>query len=237
MPESHADRGARRGQRLLIELGIEIRNARLAGGLSLKTVAAAARISAAELSRIERGLAPWLDVMTSARICAVVGLDLSVRAFPGGDPLRDVAHLRLFSLIRDRIGPGLAVRTEVPIGDGRDQRAWDVTIDDRLAIAAIELETRLTDAQALARRIGLKCRDGGIDRVILALNDTTANRGAVAAAREMLRSLFPLDAGEILHELAAGRVPRAGGIVFVRAPRERAGHDHGPRGPPGSRAT
>ena len=184
-------------------------------------MAAAARLSAAELSRVERGLAPWLDVVTCARICAVVGLDLSLRAFPGGDPLRDAGHVRLFSLIRDRMGPGLAVRTEVPIGDGRDQRAWDATIDDRRAVAAIELESRLTDAQALARRIGLKCRDGGIDRVILVLNDTKANRRAVAAAREMLRTLFPLDAAEVLHELAGGRVPRAGGIVFVRAPRDR----------------
>jgi transcriptional regulator with XRE-family HTH domain len=214
---------------LLVELGVEIRNARLAGGLSLKTVAAAARISAAELSRVERGLAPWLDVVTSARICAVVGLDLSVRAHPGGDPLRDVAHLRLFSLVRDRLGPGLAVRTEVPIGDGRDQRAWDVTIDDRRASAAIELKSRLTDAQALARRIVLKCRDGGIDRVILVLSDTTANRNAVAGAREMLRSLLPLDAAEVLHELAAGRVPRAGGIVFVRAPRDGTGRARGSR--------
>lgn len=223
MPESHGDRGARRGRRLINDLGVEIRNARFAGGLSLKTVAAAAGTSAAELSRIERGLAPWLDVVTAARVCAVVGLDLSVRAHPGGDALRDAAHLRLFSLIRDRLGPGLAIRTEVPIGDGRDQRAWDVTIDDRRAIAAIELESRFTDAQALARRIALKCRDSGIDRVILVLNDTTANRNAITAAREMLRSLFPLDAGQVLHELVAGRVPRAGGIVFVRAPRNRTG--------------
>jgi Helix-turn-helix domain len=57
MPESHASRGARRGRRLLADLGVEIRDARRSAGLSLGAVAAAGDVSPSELSRIERGLA------------------------------------------------------------------------------------------------------------------------------------------------------------------------------------
>jgi transcriptional regulator with XRE-family HTH domain len=78
MPESHAARGTRRGRRLLNDLGAELRAARVAAGLTLAGVGASAGVSAGELSRIERGLAPWLDIVTAARVCAVVGLDLSV---------------------------------------------------------------------------------------------------------------------------------------------------------------
>jgi transcriptional regulator with XRE-family HTH domain len=216
MPESHACRGARRGRRLLADLGDEIRAARTAAGLSLATVARAAGISPTEMSRVERGIAPWLDVLVASRLCAVVGLDLSVRAFPGGNPLRDAGHVRLINAFNLRLGPGLRVRTEVPIADERDQRAWDQTISDRADTAAVELETRLTDAQALVRRVALKSRDSGIHRVLLVLTDTRGNRNAVAGAREVLRSLFPLESAEILAILRAGRLPPAGGIFFIR---------------------
>jgi len=80
MVESRASRGTHRGRRLLIEIGLELRAARLAAGLTQTEVADGASISAGELSRIERGLAPWLDIVTAACICAVVGLDLWMRS-------------------------------------------------------------------------------------------------------------------------------------------------------------
>ena len=216
MPESHASRGARRGRRLIAELGAELRTARLAAGLSLATVAAAADMSQSELSRIERGLAAWLDVLVAARLCAIVGLDLAVRAYPGGEPLRDAAHARLIAAFRTRLGSALRVRSEVPIGDRRDQRAWDQTIADDEGTAAVEFESRLIDAQAMTRRIALKSRDSGIGRVLLVLADTRTNRRAVAAAETALRPLFPLDSATVLRALRAGRLPADGGIVFLR---------------------
>jgi hypothetical protein len=124
----------------------------------------------------------------------------------------------LISAFSVRLGPGIRVRTEVPIGDARDQRAWDQTVSDAVDTVAVEHETRLTDAQALARRVTLKSRDSGIERVLLVLADTKANRTAVAGAREILRPLFPLDAADVLAALSGGRLPRAGGIVFIRVP-------------------
>ena len=218
MPESHASRGTRRGRRLVTVLGAEIRLARQASGLTLDFVAAAAGISPTELSRIERGFAPWLDILVAARLCAIVGLDLSVRAYPGGEPLRDAGHARLTAEFDGRVSGALRIRSEVPIGDERDHRAWDQTIADPGGIAAAEFETRLVDAQTIARRIMLKSRDSGIERVFLVLPDTRNNRRAVAAATAVLRPVFPLDSATVLRALRRGTLPPRGGIVFLRLP-------------------
>lgn len=129
--------------------------------------------------------------------------------------------MRLIAAFRARLGGGLVVRTEVPIGRERDLRAWDLTTTDLRATAAAEFETRLTDVQALARRVTLKCRDSGIAIVILVVSDTANNRDSVASAWAYLRPLFPLDTNSILRALAAGRVPDAGGIVLVRSTAQR----------------
>ena len=218
MPESHVSRGTRRGRRLLADLGEEIRAARRASGLSLAECATAAGISGAELSRIERGLAPWLDVLTASRVCAVVGLDLSVRAFPGGNPVRDAAHAPMLAAFRDLLGPGLRLRAEVPVTDGRDARAWDGVIDDRTSEAAVELESKVTDGQSLARRLALKQRDGQVSRLILVILDTRTNRAALRLASPVLESQFPLHDREIRSALSAGRLPEEGGIVLLRIP-------------------
>ena len=229
MPESHASRGARRGRRLLADLGAEIRHARLAAGLTLGEVAAAAGISAGELSRIERGLAPWLDVLVAARVCAVVGLDLSVRAYPGGDPLRDAAHVRMFAAFRELLGPALRIRGEVLIGDARDLRAWDATIASRVDAAAAEFESRIGDAQALVRRIALKQRDSGVDRVLLVVLDTRLNRAALRLAGPLIESAFPLGDREVRRALAAGSVPAESGIVVLKLPPQSAAIPAGSR--------
>lgn len=219
MPESHAARGARRGRRALVSLGEEIRAARVAAGLSQARVARAADISSSELSRIELGKAAWVDIPTAASVCAVVGLDLSVRAYPGASPLRDAAHLRLVEWLRRELDPNVVLRTEVPIGDGRDQRAWDAVLQAGPVNCAVEFETRMSHAQAVLRKVNLKRQASGVDRVVLVLADTNTNRRAVLGAREYLRPTFPLDPAAILSALRDGRLPESGGIVFLRARR------------------
>ena len=218
MPESHASRGARRGRRLLADLGTELRATRVGAGLTLAEVAAAAGISAAELSRIERGLAPWLSIVAASRICSIVGLDLAVRAYPGGNPLRDRAHVPMFAAFRSLLGPGLRLRAEVPVAES-DLRAWDGMVADTHAEAAVELESRVSDAQALARRVTLKKRDSGIDRVILVVLDSRTNRLALRDAMPMLETVFPLPDRAIRRALAAGAVPSASGILLLQSER------------------
>ena len=89
-------------------------------------------------------------------------------------------------------------------------------MSDLEGTAAAEFETRLIDDQAIVRRMTLKSRDSGIDRVILVLADTRSNRSAAAAAEAVLRPVFPLDSSAVLAALREGRLPAQGGIVFLR---------------------
>ena len=79
----------------------------------------------------------------------------------------------------------------------------------------VEAETRLSDAQAIERRIALKRRDGGVASVIIVIADTRANRSALRAVRTLWRPDYPLDSDEVLGQLRTGHLPPAGGIVVI----------------------
>ena len=84
--ERPVDRGTERGRRIVGDLALELRAARVDRGLTLATVGAATRMSISKVSRIERGLAPRVTVIDLARLHAVVGLEMWARSFPGGSP-------------------------------------------------------------------------------------------------------------------------------------------------------
>jgi transcriptional regulator with XRE-family HTH domain len=200
------------------ELAGAYRDARLAAGLPQRAVAEAVGLSVAEVSRIERDDAPWLRIDTAARLASVLGLDLWTRTYPGDDRLRDAGHARLFhALLRD-VGPEIGALTEVPVTTAPDQRAWDVVLRRGDESVVAELETRITDAQALVRRLELKKRDGDRDVVILVVADRRSNRRAIRAAGSVLRPAFPADSRTIRAALRSGRLPSESGMLFVPIP-------------------
>ena len=79
----------------------------------------------------------------------------------------------------------------------------------------VAIETRLRDWQALLRREHLKARDGQVDRILLVLLDSHANRRAVREAGEALRAELPLDGRALRRALREGRDPGAGGLLFL----------------------
>ena len=105
--------------------------------------------------------------------------------------------------------------TEVPLGRRGDPRAWDAQCRPARRIVAIEAEMRLSDLQALDRRVALKRRDGDLDLVILLVADTVGNRRAIVAHRDSLRASFPLDTRAVLAALRAGQAPTSSGIVIL----------------------
>ena len=173
--------------------------------------------------RIERGLVPEVSVRQLARIGAVVGLDVRTRAYPGGDPIRDMAQVRLLRRLIERIHPALVFRTEVPLPIDGDQRSWDGWMTgfrkpglslDRRALP-IDAETRLHDVQALLRRLMLKLRDSAEDHVLLVVADTRSNRHAVAAAADILGATFPTQPRAALASLSAGQHPGGSALIFL----------------------
>ena len=201
--ERAIDIGAARAREILARLPAEARSARLDAGLSQIEVAKVLRISRSQYSRIERGLSPDLTISTAIRMFAVLGFDLSMRPYPDGDAIKDAAQVELLSRLRARCHPSLAWRTEVPLPLPGDRRAWDATITGEAIRAAVEAETRLRDLQALDRRLALKERDGGFDRLILLVLGSRANRSIIRAHADSLAIRFPVAGATALERLAS----------------------------------
>jgi len=88
------------------DLAAEIRQARLAAGLSQGRAGAAVGISSSQFGRIERAEIQGLTIEQASRAAAAVGLKLVARGYPDGDPVRDAAQLRLLERFRVRLPPG-----------------------------------------------------------------------------------------------------------------------------------
>jgi transcriptional regulator with XRE-family HTH domain len=202
--------------------GTEIRVARRGAGLSLRAAAAAAGISHSSFGRTERGLVHNVSIDRLCRAATVVGLQLSVRFYPSGDPVRDSAHSQLLAAFRSRLPTATPWTTEVPLPIPGDLRALDAQANlDR--VVGIEAETHLTDLQALERRLALKKRDAQLDRLVLLVADTKHNRDVLGIHRNALRPSFPLDTRGMLVHLARGIAPPADGIVLLSTARRLPG--------------
>jgi transcriptional regulator with XRE-family HTH domain len=213
--ERAIDIGAARAREILARLPAEARSARLSAGLGQAEVASALGLSVAQYSRIERGLSPDLAISTAVRLFAVLGLDLSLRAYPAGDPIRDVAHAALLERLHARCHPSIVWRTEVPFPLRGDLRAWDATAVCPGFRAGIEAETRFRDVQALDRRLALKERDGGMDRLILLGLDSRANRSALRDSGSQLRLRFPVSGERALELLGVGVDPGGNALILL----------------------
>jgi transcriptional regulator with XRE-family HTH domain len=211
--ERSVDRASARARAIVADLGRELHQARLDRALGLADLSRATRLSPSQISRIERGLTPNLGLPQIARLLAAVGLDLSARAFPAGEPIRDTAHARLLASLRGRIHASLTWRTEVPLPITGDLRAWDAVIAGREWRVGVECETRPRDLQALERRLALKARDGGVQIVVLLLRDSEHNRRLVRGASGLL-ARFPTPGQRALALLGEGKSP--GGNAIVR---------------------
>jgi transcriptional regulator with XRE-family HTH domain len=211
--------GRERGRRLSEELRREVRDARVDRGLSQARVGAAIGWHQSRVSRFEAGRLR-VDVEQAAVLCAVVGLELSLRAYPAGPPIRDAAHVALLGRLRAICEPRLAWRTEVPLPGTGDPRAWDAVIgsvpgaEPRWSIP-VEAETRPRDLQALLRRLALKARDGRTDAMLLILARTAANRDFARRVKALDPDRFPVRPRDALAALATGDHPGGSSLILL----------------------
>lgn len=209
------DRGTLRGRELVAALCREIRTARIDRGLTVREVARACGLSASAVSRIERGLRVRVPLVVIAQLLSVVGLELSARAFPGGEPIRDAGHAALLRSFRARLHGSLNWATEVPLPLAGDMRAWDGLVSSSDWRYGVEAETGPTDGQALGRRLARKQRDGMVDGVLLVL---PAGRRTTLFLREtgdLLQPSFPVPGRRALELLGAGVDPDGGSIIVI----------------------
>jgi transcriptional regulator with XRE-family HTH domain len=209
------DRGARKAKEDIATLGRELRDARRGLGLRQSDVAAAADVTRGWVSKVELGEAPGIGVRMLAIMLAVVGLDLRLRAYPGATPFRDEGHRALLGRLRALLPIGAPWRTEVPLPITGDQRAWDALTQLWGRRVGLEAEMRPSDLQALERKLALKLRDGGAERLILLLADTKANRRFVRLAGDDLKLLFGLQGRDAVKALRSPDDPGCNLLVLA----------------------
>lgn len=212
--ERARDRGQRHAERLSAALASELREARLAAGVSQRHVAQVTGLSQSRISRTERSSRRVLTIAELAVHAEALGLRLHVRTYPTGSPVRDAAQLALLKRFRSRVDERFTWRSEVPVGGQGDLRAWDVLLDCETPIA-VDAETRLRDIQALQRRLELKWRDSRVPRLVLLVAGTHHNRRVIREHRAALLSTLPLDTADVLRALCAGEAPSKNGIVLL----------------------
>jgi DNA-binding XRE family transcriptional regulator len=194
----------------------DLRDARRNAGISQATMAALLGCSRQLIGAIEAGELEDVGCLQLARMGAVVGLDIPIRAFPGGSPLRDAAQLRLLARLRLIIGGAWSWGTEVPVSaNPLDRRAVDAVLMRMPHRVGVEAVSRMLDSQAQTRQILLKQEAAGLDRMVLLLADTRHNRSALVDGAQTLGPAFPLRHRDVMRELRAGRLPSANGIVLV----------------------
>jgi len=209
------DRGRLRAQRLRTRFAEEVLAARLGHGLSQRHLVRITGISQEQISRIEHGKLPSLSIEQAASLAEVLGLELSLKLYPGGPPVRDVAHIRLLAAFRAKLHPTLPWGTEVPLQLPGDLRAWDAATVVAGKTIGVDAETRLHDVQALERRVALKKRDSGFDRVILVVKASRTNQSLVRALGPSLAASFPVPSDVALRALAGGRDPGADALILI----------------------
>jgi transcriptional regulator with XRE-family HTH domain len=207
--EGPAETAARKAQARVDALIGEIRRTRVDMGLSQTRIASHASISRDRVGRIERLRERDVPAGVLVRMADAVGLDLPLRAFPAGDPLRDAGQLRLLRRFEARLGPGWYWKHEVPLPIPGDKRAWDSegTFRTTRLVIDTEAEGRLGDFQAMLRRIALKRRDGQVARLVLVVADTRHNRDVLRAAAREFAAAFPADPRRAIAQLREGIDP------------------------------
>lgn len=213
--ERRVDLGARRARTLRSRLGDELREARIAAGVSQVSLGRALGISHAHVSRLEHARVVGASLDIYCRAFALLGSRVAIQVYPEGTPLRDAAHAALLERFRRRLPPPVRLLTERPVGIAGDSRAWDATIVGLDRPVRVEAETRLRDLQAVDRRIALKEDTDRATVVLLVLADTENNRRVIREHRRLLEGRYPVTPRSVLTDLRSARAPRGNGILLI----------------------
>lgn len=206
---------ARKATWTLLDIGRELRVARIRTGRRQAQVGAAIGHSPSRISRIEHGKVPRLSVRELILASAAVGQSASVKLYPSGRLPLDVAQLRLISQFNARIHPSWRRRLEAVMPIPGDQRAIDELITLEGCSCAVEAITRLADVQAQLRAARTKQRDIGAMRLVLLVRDSHANRRMISEALPLISVELPVRTRPAIRSLSRGEDPGADCLVVL----------------------
>jgi transcriptional regulator with XRE-family HTH domain len=237
VPRSSVERrGADRARTLRSAIARDVRAAREDAGLSQHRVAAAAGVSQSTVNALERALYdPTTEVM--ARIAAVLGMDLSVRLYPGTGPLiRD--HLQaamieaLLQTLHDQWRPTPEVAVQRPV-----RGVIDLVLDrDEPPVVTCEAHSELRRVEQQIRWAGAKssalaeARHRPTSQLLL-LRSTRRTRAVVAEYEGYVRSAYPGQASAAFRALTNGGPWPGPAVLWCRITKGEATiMDRPPRG-------
>lgn len=216
--ETRRQRGRRRGLELAAHTLAELRTIRVTSDVSMEALARQLDCSQSSVSR--RISSPTsVTLVGLSEMAAVLGMELSVRLYPVGDPIRDKGHQALGRRFDALIGPAWSSTAEALLPGQGGLRAWDRLL--RLIGAAerhlvgVDLETRIRDVQELVRRTRLRERDGGVDHIVIVLSDSATNRRLVDQLRDALGSDYGTSPRQIMSALREGRPLPGSAVILV----------------------
>jgi hypothetical protein len=151
--------------------------------------------------------------MLLARHAAVVGMRARIKLYPGDGAVRDAGQVALIRRFRERIGQAGRWAFEVPIPRPGDQRALDAVLTVPGGRIGLEFYVRLADCQAQLRAAHLKQRDAELDRLMVVVKATHANRRALRESASAIADSFPGTTRRLLATLAAGELPLTNGVI------------------------
>lgn len=195
-------------------MGREARQLRSAANLSQAQLADAIDASREWVCDFEHGRLRAVDLNRATLLFTHLGNKLVVNTYPTGEPLRDAGQIRLLERFNARLSPLWKRSFEAVMPIAGDLRAWDELLTGPASIG-VEAETRPGDLQAVERSMAAKLRDSGIDRMLLLVASTNANRALVRSHLATVRQTFPLDTRQTLEALSTGRDPGAHGLVIL----------------------
>ena len=213
--QNRAHEAIRFARWLLVELGRELRVARLDSGLIQAEVGRHCGRSASWVSRVEHGQVTSLTLMQLARVAASVGLKPSLSLWPASTRLLDRPQLEVLQRFNQRLHSSFGRRTEVVMPIQGDLRAADEVLSCPEGTAVVEVFSRFHDFQAQSRKALAKKRDLHADRLLLVLSATNANRRALAEAGPTVRATFPVGTRSALAALGEGRLPADDAVVLI----------------------
>lgn len=214
--------GMRRLRQQAQRNGEHLRLLRLRANASQAAVARAIGVDRSVISRLEAG-----DPSVGLGIRFIAGELLGAEV---GLPVYSVDSPRIYDRVQARIVERLVrlahsqwrVTPEAQV-PGPARRSVDLRLDGGDDIALLEVESRLTRLEETLREYRSKADDvtaasaGRRVHVVLVLPPTRHNRAVVAAARETLRHVFPIESSRLLTALTGGGPWPGSGILWLGA--------------------
>jgi len=188
-------------------------------GLTQREVADLIGVAPSNLWRLEAGQVAGVTVERLSEIASVLGYEISLGIHPVGDPVRDKGQLAVGRRLQAMLSERWRVTDETPLPGAGELRAWDKLL--RLVgavpphLVGVDIETRVTDIQALTRRTRIRERDGGVDAIVLVLADSAHNRRIADELRVNLGRAYATSPRSILRSLRSGERLVGGGVVLL----------------------